>query len=295
MKKFAVLLSACILAGSIAAPMASFAENTTVVVGDKLDFSGGAEPIILEDRLMLPLRAVAEALDATIYWFNDEKRIQIVRYDSLLSLQIGNTMMGCYKIENGAPVLKETITMDVAATIHADRTYVPVRAISEAFSADIQWDNPNRTATIIPSEVDENYVSVGDISGMAEKTLCSAYGVICRDSESGIYYLRALQQNSSGEYDKVYFCTPTNTSMSEQTLYSEYISQYWFEQFGTENPSGTVVYFTGITGKPDGASDSIYLVINKTTTGIRSLGQYDAYMKSLGMSYTPFESSVISY
>lgn len=184
--------------------------------------------------------------------------------------------------------------MDVAATIHNDRTYVPVRAISEAFSASIQWDNPNRTATIIQSNRTENFVQVRDISGLGEKTLCSAYGVICRDNESGIYYLRSLQKNGASEYDKVYFCTPMNTSMSENTSYAEYISQYWLEQFGTENPSGTVVKFSGITGKPDADTDQIYLVVNKTTTGMRSLGQYEAYMKSLGMSYEPFET-IINY
>ena len=295
MRKIALLLAVCLLICSGVTTGVVFADDTSVVVGDKLEFSEGAGPIIVDDRLMLPLRAVAEALDATIYWFNDEKRIQIVQYDSLLSLQIGNTMMGCYKIIDGSPTLKETITMDVAATIYNDRTYVPVRAVSEAFSADIQWDNSNRTATIIPAKQTESFVSVREISEQAEKVLCAVYGVICRDNESGIYYLRSLQKNGAGEYDRAYFCTPINTSISEQTSYAEYISQYWLEQFGTENPSGTVVYFTGITGSPDGAENGeVYLVINKTTTGIRSLGQYDTYMKSMGMSYEPFET-IINY
>ena len=294
MRKKAFILALCLIAGSCMAAGSAYAENTTVVVGNKLELNSESQPIIKEDRLMLPLRAVAEALDATIYWFNDEKRIQIVRYDTLLSLQIGNSMMGRYRITDGSPALEETITMDVAATIHNDRTYVPVRAKSEAFSASIQWDNPNRTATIIQSNRTENFVQVRDISGLGEKTLCSAYGVICRDNESGIYYLRSLQKNGASEYDKVYFCTPMNTSMSENTSYAEYISQYWLEQFGTENPSGTVVKFSGITGKPDADTDQIYLVVNKTTTGMHSLGQYEAYMKSLGMSYEPFET-IINY
>ena len=94
--------------------------------------------------------------------------------------------------------------MDVAATIHNDRTYVPVRAISEAFSASIQWDNPNRTATIIQSNRTENFVQVRDISGLGEKTLCSAYGVdvykrqaTCRTEQIGRVAAMVSTQSSS--------------------------------------------------------------------------------------------------
>lgn len=292
-KKKALILALCLMTGSCAATGVCAAENS-VVVGNRIEFSEGSEPIIKDERLLLPLRAVAEALDATIYWFNDEKRIQIVKYDTLLSLQIGNTMIGKYKIVDGSPALQETLTTDVSPAIYNDRTYVPVRAISEAFSAEIQWDNPNRTAVIIPTALTENFVRTEDIASLGEKTLCSAIGVICRDNDSGIYYLRSLQKNAIGEYDKIYFCTPLNTSMSENTSYAEYISQYWLEQFGSENPSGTVVKFSGITGKPDADTEQIYLVVNKTTTAIKTLGQYDEYMYSLGMSFDPYET-IINY
>lgn len=291
MKKKALALAICMVIGSCMAA-AVCATETNVVVGEKLEFNAGAEPIIKDERLMLPLRDVAEALDATIYWFNDKKRIQIVRYDTLLSLEIGNSMMGRYKIKDGAPVLEETITMDVAATIHNDRTYVPIRAISEAFLCDIQWDNTNRTAVIISNKKNEENISVKEAAALGEKTLCSVYGVICRDSSDGIYYLRSFMKNVDGEYDKIYFCTPMNTSMSENTTYAEYISQYWLEQFGTENPSGMAVHFSGITGKPDPERDQIYLVVNKTTTNILNIGKYDEYMKSLGLTYEPFETVI---
>lgn len=286
MKKIAGILACCMLTGTLAAPHAFAAENQ-VVVGDRLEFADGAEPIIIDNRLMLPLRAVSEALDATVYWFNDDKRIQIVRYDALLSLQIGNNMMGRYRITDGKASLIDNVEMDVAATIQNDRTYVPVRAISEAFSADIQWDNPNRTATIIPKAVTENQLSLKEINVQPEGTLCSVYGVIIRDNASGTFYLRSLQMNTDGDYDRIPFCTPTKTSMSDNTAYGEYISAYWLEQFGTENPASIVVAFSGITHNEGGAT---YLVVNKTTTGMRSLGHYDTYMKSLGLYYNTFDN-----
>ena len=293
MKKLAGLIALCFCVSAMGA--GGFAdkvfadEDVSVVVGDKLEFSPGSEPLIMDDRLMLPLRAVSEALDATIYWFDEDKRIQIVLYDCLLSLQIGNNIMGRYTISGGKAEPKDNITMDVPATIQNDRAYVPVRAISEAFSADIQWDNVNRTATVVPAEREENYLSVSEIAAQPEGTLCASYGVLSRDNETGLFYLRSLQKNSAGSYDRISFCTPSKTSISDDTAYGEYIAKYWLEQFGTENPSGTVVYFTGITANVE---DQMYLVINKTTTGIHSLGYYDVFMKSMGMSFDPFETVI---
>lgn len=266
----------------------SAAGAANVVIGSKLEFEEGNEPFIAEERTMMPLRAISEALDATVYWFNDEKRVQIVRYDMLLSLQIGNNIMGKYKIENGVVSSSpESVELDVAAMIHNDRTYVPLRAISEAFNAQITWDNPNRSAIIIPNEQVMNEVTVSEMLLQPEGTMCAVYGVIGRDNTTGLFYLRSLTKNAYGTYSQISFCTPVKTSMSDNTVYGEYVSQYWLEQFGTENPSGMVVRFTGLTASLDGVTNA---VLNKTTTGIRPLGYYDAYMKALGLDYEPFDS-----
>lgn len=283
MKKLAGLLAACMLTSSIGMGISSivYADDINVVVGEKLEFTEGAEPVIVNDRVMLPLRAVSEALGATVYWFNDEKRIQIILYDTLLSFRIDNNLMGCYKIVNGTASLEKTTEMDVPATIYNDRTYVPVRAISEAFSADIQWDNTNRSAVIIPKEVVKNYLTIKEATIQDEGTLCSVRGVIGRDNDTGIFYIQSLGRNSMGEYDRISLCTPRKTSIADETDYGDYIKSYWIEQFNTEDPSGIVVEFNGVIQIPGEVSEK-YLVVNKTTTSITSLGYYDEYMKSMG-------------
>lgn len=289
MKKLAGVLAACIMLGSVGT-MAVAAEDK-VVVGERLQFAEGSGPVIINERLMLPLRAVSEALDATVYWFNDDKRIQIVLYDTVISLQINNKMMGKYTIRNGAATQEEQpIEMDVPAMIQNDRTYVPIRAISEAFSADVQWDNPNRTAVIIPKVREENKVQVSEIHYQPEGTLCAITGVIGKDASNGQFYLRSMQKSSDGTYDKVYFGIPAKKDANGEVVpYADYISEYWNEQFGTQDPSGTVVAFTGVKKSADGMDN---LVISKTTTGIRSLGYYDTYMNDLGMNYEAFVNEV---
>lgn len=289
MKKFAKsivgLLSVCVFASAVST--AAFAANdVNVVVGEKLQFEEGSGPIIYEEHTMMPLRAVSEALDATVYWFADKSSVQIVQYDTLLSLQIGNNIMGKYKIVNGEPSGEpESIKLTVAPIIHNERTYVPLRAISEAFDASISWDNPNRSAIIIPSKKTENFLSVKEMSVAPENTLCSVYGVVCYDSASQKYFLRSLTKNDMGAYSQITFCTPKVTSIADDTDYNDYVKAYWTEQFGMENPSGMVVKFSGVTAS---LNDTTHAILNKTTTTIKPLGRYDEYMKSLGLDFEPF-------
>ena len=49
------------------------------------------------------------------------------------------------RIING--LVQET-TMDVAAYIEHDRTYIPLRFVGEALGFEVSWDNANRTAIL---------------------------------------------------------------------------------------------------------------------------------------------------
>ena len=291
MKKFSRIVS-CVVAVFVLVSCLSVysAGDANVVIGNKLTFESGNEPFIYQERTMMPLRAISEALDATVYWFSDKSVVQIVSYDKLLSLQIGNDLMSKYTVENGEAneANREVIQLEVAPMIHNDRTYVPLRAIAEAFDASITWDNPNRSAIIIPAKRDLNYVSISEMTALPDATLCAAYGVICKEESTGLFYLRSLTQDAVGEYSRIIFCAPTKTSSSDNTKSEEYLTQYWTEQFGTENPSGMVVRYTGVT--VDMQDGNMRAALTKTTTGIKGLGYYDDYMKSLGLDYVPFSS-----
>lgn len=287
-KPFAGILASCVMMTAL--PYTALATgDANVVIGQKLEF-GDVQPMIYQERTMIPLRAISKALDATVYWFNESKNVQIVRYDTLLSLQIGNSIMVKYKIENGEPSgTPEEIKLEVPPIISNDRTYIPLRAVSEAFDASITWDNPNRSAIIIPTKINENNCTVKEMSEAPEGTLCSVYGVIGYDSENGTYFLRSLTKNDTGSYSQITFCTPKKTSMSDNTDYNDYVSAYWGEQFNIQNPSGMVIKFSGVTASLDG---SVCAVLNKTTTSVKQLGFYDDYMKSLGLDFDPYNSNM---
>ena len=97
------------------------------------------QPIIVNDRTLVPLRAIFEALGATVDWEDETSTVTSVKDDTTISLQIGDNIM----YVNGKG--KE---LDVPAQLVNDRTLVPVRAISEAFGCTVEWDGDTNTVYV---------------------------------------------------------------------------------------------------------------------------------------------------
>jgi len=94
---------------------------------------------IATGRTFVPLRFIAEAFGAQIEW-NPVSRGIIAELDGhRVGLQIANQS----GVVNGA-----MMRLDAPPYIRNGRTMVPLRFISEAFGADVQWDPVTRTVTI---------------------------------------------------------------------------------------------------------------------------------------------------
>lgn len=115
--------------------ISSRAENTIPIIINGLEIASDQPPIIIEDRILVPLRVIFEALGATVTWNNDTRSVIATRGDISLYLAIGSNTL--YK--NGQPV-----HLDVPGQIINDRTMVPLRAVSESFGANVVWDNDTR-------------------------------------------------------------------------------------------------------------------------------------------------------
>lgn len=96
-------------------------------------------PMLIQDRTMVPLRVIFEALGATVDYEDATKKITATMGDTVVTLRVDTPAM----YVNGTEFL-----LDVPATVVNDRTLVPVRAISEAFDCDVQWDGDTNTVLI---------------------------------------------------------------------------------------------------------------------------------------------------
>ena len=133
-------MSALVL--SITAVSSAFAATPTIYVdGEKLVTD--VEPFIEEDRTMVPMRAIFEAVGASVTWDQDTQTVISIKNDeatqNVVVLQIGNT---------SAFVNSESVALDVPAKVINDRTFVPLRFVMESLNANVDWDTDTFTVTV---------------------------------------------------------------------------------------------------------------------------------------------------
>lgn len=136
MKKYISLFLAIILC-SFSVPVLAEPEISIILDGKYLYFD--VPPQIIDDRTMVPLRAIFEALGAEVRW--DSENLTAVAYDGihLVTATIGNSVM----MVNG-----RNYVMDISPMIIDDRTLVPARFIAEALECTVDWDGANSIVTI---------------------------------------------------------------------------------------------------------------------------------------------------
>ena len=107
------------------------------VNGTYIDFD--AAPVIVDDRTLVPVRAIFEALGAEVWWDAETRTASAYGRDKSIEMTIDQN----YFKKNG-----ETVWLDVPAQIISDRTFVPARAIAEALDCYVTWEPSTRTVII---------------------------------------------------------------------------------------------------------------------------------------------------
>lgn len=112
--------------------------KTADVDGKPVDMP--AAPYIRRDRLLVPVRAVADALGCTVTWDATSGTATLTSEEGVLALTTHSPVMQV----NGKPV-----GMDAAPEIVGSGTMmIPVRYIAEALHCKVAWDASTRAATI---------------------------------------------------------------------------------------------------------------------------------------------------
>ena len=144
------IISTLLVLGTVLSSSAAFAEGeeiTVLINNEKLVTD--VAPQLVNDRTMLPLRAIFEALDAQVTWIGEDQLIFATKDEYLITLQIGNYKMSVQTILSDE---NKAVELDAAPYIYNDRTLVPVRAIAEALNADVEWLGETKTVVITTEE-----------------------------------------------------------------------------------------------------------------------------------------------
>ena len=139
-KLLSVLLALCLalalLPGTVLA-----ADSISVTVNGKAVAWTDAEPFIdANDRTLVPLRAVADAMQLDVEWKGASREAVFSGGGKSITFTIDSAVA---RTGEGG-----TVPMDTAAVIVNDRTYAPIRYLAEYFGYTVDWDGAAQTVII---------------------------------------------------------------------------------------------------------------------------------------------------
>lgn len=179
-RKFLLFL----LLGVVFAAFPSIVFAATVSInGMEVAFSEAAGTPFLDaaNRVQVPLRATMEAAGCEVFW-DEENQTAIVKKNGItIRVPIGQSY-----IIRGDTVIKN----DSKAVIQEGRTYLPIRAVFEAFGGDVAWDSSSDTVIV---SLKDNVAASGS-GNRGEKPLTAKE--IAALASPAVFYIEVFQTQS---------------------------------------------------------------------------------------------------
>ena len=147
MKRIVFVLSLVLLLAL--SSVTAFADEVVIINidSDKVEFTEvlGFPFIDENNRTQVPFRAVLQKFGAEVDWDNETRTAIATKDGIVVKVPIGES----YILKND-----EKIDVDTASRIVNDRTYLPIRAVIEAFGSDVEWDGALKTVVVTTEPVD---------------------------------------------------------------------------------------------------------------------------------------------
>lgn len=117
-----------------------FASNPQIkIVIDENELKTNTPSQAINNRTLVPLREIFEAMGAIVNWDRDTKVITAVKGSDEVNLEIGNVH---------ASINGHEVKLDTPALAIKGVTLVPVRFIAESFGSQVIWDDYDQTVYI---------------------------------------------------------------------------------------------------------------------------------------------------
>jgi len=140
MKKiWTLFFAAMLIVPLLLQPATAQAAKAITITVDGVQLKTDQPPAMIQGRVMLPLRAIFEALGANVNWDSRSQTVTGIKGDTTVVLKMKSKT---------ATINGQTVSLDVPAQILRGRTMVPVRFVSEALGQDVDWNSRKQTVTI---------------------------------------------------------------------------------------------------------------------------------------------------
>ncbi len=126
-------IAVVLLLGTAAVSTLAAEGDLTVKVGGQVVDFPDQEPTIKNDRTLVPVRFVAEALGYDVDWNPDTRSVIIDGGRIVMTID-----------SQTATIDGKNVTLDVSPTIINERTMVPLRVVAETLDCTVDWFGTNR-------------------------------------------------------------------------------------------------------------------------------------------------------
>ncbi len=140
----------------------SSAKDISVTL-DGADLPLSAPAIIQNDRVLVPMRSIMEALGYTVVWDNEKHTVAATKGSTTLFLTIDQSVA----LVNQTPVV-----LDAAATLSENTTMLPLRFVAKYSGATVEWQAATYTVSITTEKKTQNaltdsvvYIQTNKIQG----------------------------------------------------------------------------------------------------------------------------------
>lgn len=176
-KNFMALLLLCTTIFSSTNIYSVYADEQIKIFIDGEQLMTEDTPFLSNGRTLVPFRAIFEKLDFEVRWESEAKQINAERRKDKKRIRcniqtIENkmiVMLDDYVTESNGFV--NVSSFDVPPQIVSGKTYIPLRAVSEALGCDVDWNGNTKTITItakdkLPTkkEVEDNTVITPNVA-----------------------------------------------------------------------------------------------------------------------------------
>ena len=208
---------------------------TVEISGREIDFD--QEPIIYNERTMVPMRKIFEELGASVSW--DQKTLTATgkKGDRKVKVSVGKKTMY---------VNNKSVALDTAPIILSDRTLVPARAVAEGLGCEVEWDGKYRLVSItpkdfkwsnwterLPSQIDEDLYYIEEKEEYRYRTRRQEYYTRDYKASWGNFVREDVTYGSWSSWQDSYIYSSNNLEVDTRTisspksyLYAHYCTGY---------------------------------------------------------------------
>ncbi|MFC7677915.1 stalk domain-containing protein [Paenibacillus sp. GCM10028914] len=204
MRKFwTALLVGILIVPLLFQSQAQAAVKFTILI-DGVKLSTSQAPVMIQGRVMLPMRAIFEALDAKVTWNQKAQTVTAVKDRTTVVLKINSKT---------ATINKQSVKLDVPAKNLKGTTMVPVRFVSESLGEKVGWNSKTKTVSITTSSgggvttpdnslYPVSYVTLRDVGNSGDgRDLQVNFAKSVTESRVGQYRVMIVKSSKSSSFN----------------------------------------------------------------------------------------------